>query len=259
MTRRALGDRLRAMQVAPLLGQALETAMAENRHVPLLDGMVRWGARALEANEPLIREMVHQRAGTILRWTGLDERLSNAIIDGLAKLIAEMAEDPGHPVRLKAEDALARLAFDLQHDPEMREKVERAKNELLENPALQHWWMGVWENMRAGMLRIARDPEAAMQGELGNMLRQLGETLQREPRLAETVNRFARRSAVGVATDYGDTIVRLVSDTIRGWDAETITGRLENAVGRDLQYIRINGTLVGGLVGLCIHTVDALL
>ena len=98
-----------------------------------------------------------------------------------------------------------------------------------------------------------------MQGQLGDMLRQLGTTLTQDPRLARTINRFVRRAIVGVAADYGDGIVRLVSETVRGWDARTITSRLENAVGRDLQYIRINGTLVGGLVGLVIHSVDVLL
>ena len=103
---------------------------------------------------------------------------------------------------------------------------------------------------------IARDPDALMGGKFGEALRQLGTTLQEDPDLARTINRFARRAAVGAAADYGDAIVRLVSETVRGWDAQTITRRLENAVGRDLQYIRINGTLVGGLVGLAIHAVD---
>ncbi|RYD84025.1 MAG: DUF445 family protein, partial [Sphingomonadales bacterium] len=104
-----------------------------------------------------------------------------------------------------------------------------------------------------------RNPDAALSGEFGAALRQLGDTLQSDARLAYTINRFVRRAAVGAASDYGDGIVRLVSDTIKGWDAETVTGRLENAVGRDLQYIRINGTLVGGLVGVTLHAVDTLL
>ena len=85
------------------------------------------------------------------------------------------------------------------------------------------------------------------------LLRHFGETLQQDERLRIGVNRFARRATVGVVATYGDGIVTLVSDTIRGWDAATVTGRLESAVGRDLQYIRVNGTLVGGLVGLVIY------
>ncbi|MBO9621770.1 MAG: DUF445 domain-containing protein [Sphingomonas sp.] len=259
MAKRALADRLRALEVAPLLGRALATAMQEDRHRPLLDGIVNWAARVLDANEHLIREMVHERAGSVLRWTGLDETLANKIIAGLAKLIADMAEDPDHPLRAKAEEGLTKLAQDLQHDPERRAQVEAFKNELLDNPALGDWWLGVWESGRTALLRIARDPDRVLSGELGAALAQLGETLQNDAGLADTINRFVRRTAVGAAADYGDGIVRLVSDTIRSWDARTVTGRLENAVGRDLQYIRINGTLVGGLVGTAIHAVDVLL
>jgi uncharacterized membrane-anchored protein YjiN (DUF445 family) len=97
-----------------------------------------------------------------------------------------------------------------------------------------------------------------MAGRFGEALRQLGLTLQQDPRLKGTINQFARRAVVGAVASYGTGIVALVSDTIRGWDAGTITDRLESAVGRDLQYIRINGTLVGGLVGLLIHTAETL-
>jgi uncharacterized membrane-anchored protein YjiN (DUF445 family) len=259
MVKGAIASRLRATNIGPILGQSIAAALAENRHLPLLDAAIRWIARTLDANEHLIRDMVEKRANTLMRWTGLDERLANGIIDGLSKLVSDMAADPGHPLRLKAEDALQKLAFDLQFDVETQAKADRIKAELLDNPAFQRWIGGLWEQGRASMLRMARDPEAAMAGKFGEALRQLGTTLEQDSALAATINRFARRAAVGAAADYGDSIVKLVSDTIRGWDARTITGRLENAVGRDLQYIRINGTLVGGLVGLFIHTVDVLL
>lgn len=254
MIKSAVANRLRQTDIAPLMGQALGAAIAEGRHAPLMDGMLRWLAKVIDQNEALIRKMVHERAGTIMRWTGLDETLANAIIDGLYKLVADVAEDPGHPLRAKVEEGLEKLAFDLQFDIPTRIKVEEFKADLLDNPALARWIEGMWEQARGAMLRIARDPDAALTGKLGDALRQLGTTLQSDPRLAHMINRFVRRAAVGTAADYGDGIVRLVSDTVRGWDARTITGRLENAVGQDLQYIRINGTLVGGLVGLAIHT-----
>ena len=254
MIKGAVASRLRQTDIAPLMGQALGAAMAEGRHTPLMDGMLRWLAKVIDQNEALIRKMVHERAGSIMRWTGLDETLANAIIDGLYKLVADVAEDPGHPLRGKVEEGLEKLAFDLQFDIPTRMKVEEFKADLLDNPALARWIEGMWEQARAALLRVARDPDAALTGKLGDTLRQLGETLQNDPRLGHMINRFVRRAAVGTAADYGDGIVRLVSDTVRGWDARTITGRLENAVGQDLQYIRINGTLVGGLVGLAIHT-----
>jgi uncharacterized membrane-anchored protein YjiN (DUF445 family) len=121
---------------------------------------------------------------------------------------------------------------------------------------MQAWIGGVWEQGRAALLRAARDPQRVMAGRIGDALRRLGQTLQENAALAALVNRFARRATVGLASNYGDGIVRLVSDTVRGWDADKITVRIEEAVGKDLQYIRINGTLVGGLVGLTLHAID---
>ncbi len=259
MVKAGIGQRLRALDVSPLLGQALTAAIAEDRHLPLLDGIVRWGARLLASNEDMIRAMVHERSGAMMRWTGLDETIATKLIDGLNGLLTGIAEDPEHPLRAKAEEGLAGLAHDLVHDPRMRERVAAVKAEIIDNPAMQRWLDGLWEQARGGMLRIARDPDAMLAGPVGDALRQLGATLQTDPKLRATINRFVRRAVVGMAADYGDGIVRLVSETIHGWDANTITRRLENAVGRDLQYIRINGTLVGGLVGLGLHTLDVAL
>jgi uncharacterized membrane-anchored protein YjiN (DUF445 family) len=259
MVKGAIGQRLRAINMGPLIGQAIEAAMRDGRHGPVMDSLIQWADRALEANEHLIRQMVHERAGKVLRWTGLDENLANAILTGLRKMLADMAEDPEHSLRLKAEEGMAKLALDLQQDVEMQAKVAKIRDEILDNPAMQRWIEGMWEQARAGLLRAVRDPGKAMAGRFGEALRALGGTLQQEARLRLVINRFVRRAAVGATASYGDAIVRLVSDTVRGWDAGTVTARLEGAVGRDLQYIRINGTLVGGLVGLAIHAIDTLL
>jgi uncharacterized membrane-anchored protein YjiN (DUF445 family) len=256
MVKAAVAERMRRVEIAPLLGQTLEAAITEERHVPLVDGIVTWTGRTLDANEDLIRNMVHQRAGWILKLAGLDAKLADAIVDGLRKLTIDMALDPHHPLRAKAEEGLARLASGLRTDPELQARVEAWKNEAIENPAVADWLGGIWEKSRAGLLKGARDPDAALAGKFGEALRQLGETLQEEPRLKAAINQFARRATVGVVASYGDGIVTLVSDTVRGWDAGTVSDRLEGAVGRDLQYIRINGTLVGGLVGLVIHSVE---
>ncbi|WP_239026064.1 DUF445 domain-containing protein [Sphingomonas paeninsulae] len=256
MVKGAISARIRSLDLAPLLGQALSAAIAEHRHMPLLDGLIRWAGKTLLHNDALIRDMVHKRAGSIMRWTGLDETLSSAIVTGLQKMLDDMANDPEHPLRAKAEEGLQKLAADLQFDERMRERVAGFRDEILENPAMLRWLDGLWEQARAAMLRAAKNPDAALAGKFGEMLKQLGTTLQEDARLRSTINRFARRTAIGVTASYGDQIVRLVSDTVRGWDADTITGRLENAVGRDLQYIRVNGTVVGGLVGVAIHAVD---
>ena len=259
MVKGALADRLRAFDAAPLIGQALDAAIAEDRHVPLLDEAIVWIGRLTDTNEALIRQLVHERSGSLLRWTGLDETIANKIIDSIRRLLTDMAADPRHPLRVRIEESMRDLAHRLQHDPEMQARVFALKAGIIDNPAVEDWWVGMWEKMRGGLLRMLREPGSGLAGQMGDLMRQLGETLEREPRLRNGLNRFVRRAVVGLASDYGDDIVRLVSDTVRSWDADTISSRIEGAVGRDLQYIRINGTVVGGLVGLLIHTLEVLL
>jgi uncharacterized membrane-anchored protein YjiN (DUF445 family) len=194
----------------------------------------------------------------VLKLAGLDNKLADAIIDGLRKLTVEMSTDPAHPVRLKVEEALAQLANDLQTRPETRERVEAIKEQLLDNRSVSLWLDTLWQKGREAVIRAARNPDAVLAGKLGEILKSMGGTLERDARIRAAINQFARRAVVGMAASYGEQIVRLVSDTIRGWDARTVTARLEAAVGRDLQYIRINGTMVGGLVGLILYVIDKL-
>lgn len=259
MVRGLIAERLDRLEISPLLGRGLQAAIAENRHVPMLDGIIIWAAHTLDANAQLIRDMIHARANALLRLTGLDETIANAILDGLQKMLAEMVADPDHPLRAKGEEGLAKLAHDLQHDHETRAKAENFKRSILANPAISQWIDSIWEQGRRAMLAAARDPDAALAGRLGDMLQQLGQAIGADQRMKAGINRFARRAVVGMAASYGDGIVTLISDTIAGWDARTVSGRIEQAVGRDLQFIRLNGTLVGGLVGLALHAIDQLL
>jgi uncharacterized membrane-anchored protein YjiN (DUF445 family) len=254
----AISARIRKMEVSPLLGHALASAINEDRHVPMLEAAIRWTARALDANEPLIREMVHKKANWVLKLAGLDAKLADAIIDGLRKLTVEMSTDPAHPVRIKVEEALAQLANDLQTRPETRDRVEAIKEQLLDNKSVSLWLDALWQKGREAIIRAARNPDAVMAGKLGEIMRSMGGTLEKDRRIRAAINQFARRATVGMAASYGGSIVKLVSETVRSWDARTVTARLEAAVGRDLQYIRINGTLVGGLVGVVLHVMDTL-
>ena len=257
--RAGLAGQLAKLDIAPLAGRMIESAMADRRHQPLIDGFVRWAGLTLEDNEETIRDIIHQRVAGVLRWTGLDKTISSSVLDGLYKLLAEVLVNPDHPLRGKIEEGLAKLGQDLQHDPETRAKVEEMKRDLIANPAVAVWWTGVWERIRQSLIRRARDPDSGMGEEMRNMLAELGNALQKDERLQLQINRFARRTMVGIATRYGDQIVRLVSETVKRWDATTITARVEGAVGRDLQFIRINGTLVGGLVGMTLHFITTVM
>ncbi len=255
----AMRGQLETINLAPLLGQLLETMIKDGRHKPILDGVVKWASKTLDSNDDIIRTMVEERANTIMRWTGLDDRLADAIVNGLSKLLTEMAAGPEHPLRAKGEEGIAKLARDLQKQKRLQNKVDAWKKELLANPAMGSWMDSLWQKGREALLNAAREPDAAMAGKFGEALTKLGSSLQKDDRLKTQINRFARRAIVGTTENYGDKIVALVSDTIGGWDSTTLTSRVENAVGSDLQFIRINGTLVGGMVGLVIHAIGKLL
>ena len=257
--RAGLAAQLERLEIAPLLGSMLDAMIEKGRHKELIDKMIRWAGLVLEDNEQMVRDMVHNRANVVLRFTGLDERLANSVIDGLYKLLAEVLIDPEHPLRNKIEEGLQDFARDLREDPEMQARVERVKIELLNNPAVGDWWQSVWERLRARLIASIRDSSGSGSGYLAETIAELGSALRDDLRLQRQINRFARRTAVGVSTRYGDQIVQLVSETVRRWDATTLTSRVESAVGRDLQFIRINGTLVGGLVGLTLHALSSAL
>src|SRR3954469_2416951 len=195
----AISTRLRKMEVSPLLGHALASAINEDRHVPMLEAAIRWTARALEANEQLIREMVHKKANWVLKLAGLDAKLADAIIDGLKKLTVEMSTDPAHPVRLKIEEALAQLANDLQTRPETRERVEAIKEQLLDNRSVSLWLDALWQKGREAIIKAARNPDAVLAGKLGEVMKSMGSTLESDTRIRAAINQFARRATVGLA------------------------------------------------------------
>jgi uncharacterized membrane-anchored protein YjiN (DUF445 family) len=239
--------RLVDMELSPLLGRMLESLIADGRHRPVIDQLIQWASRTLDSQEGLIRAMVEERTTWVLRLVNVDERIANELVNGLRGLLLDLAEDPNHPVREKADLALSNLAFDLQHMPETRAKVERVKRELLANPAVADWLEGVWSRLKDGLLKVAQGEGLTDIGEA------MARSLREDPQLSGAVNQLARRAVVGTVADHGDSIVKLVSETVKGWDAATITDRLEGAVLRDLQYIRLNGTLIGGLIGLGLH------
>ncbi len=176
-----------------------------------------------------------------------------------------------HPDRVAITGWLTRLAADLQ-DPASTAAVrfEAGKIELLDSPATAGLFASLWDTIK-GMLASgdgkamlasgdgrpsSADPGEHRGGTTSRFAAELGHVIAANPALADALDTLARRAVVSVVATYGGSIVRLVSDTIRQWDAATVTDRLEAAVGRDLQYIRINGTVIGGLIGLAIHAVE---
>ncbi|KPF72461.1 hypothetical protein IP88_09890 [alpha proteobacterium AAP81b] len=246
-------DKLQALPLSPILADAIDSTLARGRHEPLIDAGLDWALKTLDSQEPVIRGMVSDRTTWVLRLVNIDDRVADQLIAGIGRLLREMRHDPHHSLRARIGESLATWAFDLRHFPENQAQVEAWKADLIANPALAAWLDGLWGEARSGLARALAS--TGPDSRLAAVVRALGERLAADERLRAAINLHLRRAAVGLVHDYGDEIVSLVSDTIRGWSAATVTDRLETAVGRDLQFIRINGTLIGGLIGLGIHAV----
>ncbi|MBV7255971.1 DUF445 domain-containing protein [Pacificimonas sp. WHA3] len=253
LVRGGISSGLGRLELAPLLGRILDRSIDEGRLQPVFDSAIVWLAHVLDQNELLIRDLVQERTQWLLRVAGVDDRVANALINGSRKLLVDMAADPDHPLRIKVMIALKDVAFDLQYLPETQEKVEQYKHDLIANPELARFLDGIWGNLKEALRTSLSDPQAALSGRLGEGLRSLGSSIETDPALRRSLNMQARRALASLIADYGAQIVSVVSDTVKKWDTETVADRLERAVGRDLQFIRVNGTLVGGLVGVVLH------
>ena len=141
------------LDIATPMGQILEAVMAEKRHGPLIDSTIRWAYRTLDTNEAVIRNIVSDRANAVMRWTGLDDRVANEVLDGLYKLLADMAADPHHPVRAKTEESIEQLAAELKRDPDLRQKVNEWKLEMIDNPGGDRCGRQLWRQYRQAGLR----------------------------------------------------------------------------------------------------------
>jgi uncharacterized membrane-anchored protein YjiN (DUF445 family) len=229
--------------------------VSRGRHEPLIDAAVDWGLATLSDEEPVIRSMVTERTNWLLRLAGADESMSNSMIGAVQRLLVEMRQDQYHPVRLRIAEALTSWAFDLRHFPDAQNRVEGFKADLLANPAMGSWVKGLWGTAREALSANLNDPAG---NKLGGALAAVGNRIDADPALKAGLNSALRRAVAGLAKTHGDSIVTLVSQTVRGWDADTVTDKVEQAVGRDLQFIRINGTLIGGIIGLAIHAIGRL-
>jgi uncharacterized membrane-anchored protein YjiN (DUF445 family) len=252
----SLVSRGRATQVAPILGEVLSYVAADGRHQVLLDRALELVAGLVHQNRDAIRE----RIGTETPWwvpTVIDEKLYQKIVIGVERLLSEVREQPGHPVRLQFDRVLDDFIEGLKHSPEMIERAEKAKERLLEAPVVAELSGSLWESTRKSLMRYA-DPSGPSPAPLERGITAAAEAVLTNEALLEQIDASINNAIVNAVERYRPEIAALIERTVSEWDAEDATRRIEVAVGRDLQFIRINGTLVGGLVGLLLYLLSEL-
>ncbi|MGH9188214.1 MAG: DUF445 domain-containing protein [Acidimicrobiales bacterium] len=244
--------RIEALPLAPLAGRGLRMVTAENRHRELLDLLLRGLDRFLEEN----RETLRDRFGRESPWwlpEAVEDRLFERLVEGARQVVRDVSEDPNHELRGDFDDRLQRLIVDLETSPEMRRRGEDLKQELLAQPELRAWTAALWGEVKAELRAQADEPHSELRRRVAGAVRALGLRLRDDPVLRDRFQQAVESAARYVAEQFHDEIASLVSSTIERWDAAETTRRLELLLGADLQFIRMNGTIVGGLAGVAIH------
>lgn len=253
---RAILDQLERVRLAPIAGGALQALTAQGKHQAVIDLAIEEAYKALEENEPLIRERVKRNTSWLWRIAGVDHRASDAMIGGLEDSLKEIAIDREHPVRKRVGALLRWFAEELETSEELQAHVESLKQDLLSHPAVTTLLEDIGAEAKAALRRAANAPEGKLKAGIADAVIAAGRALIEDVAAREAINERLRGVAAELAGRHGPDIARFVSETVRGWDARTVVEKLEQNVGADLQYIRINGTLIGGLVGLVLHAIS---
>lgn len=253
-----VGQRLESIPLAPLAGRVLEQILAGGRHEPLLDSALANLARYLATQGSAIREGVSGRSPWWLP-DAVEQRLAEAVLRRVVETLDAMATDREHPQRRYLEAALHTFADNLQHDPAYRARGEALKAELLEHPQLREYAAALWQDFKEQLRIQSAQPDSSLRSQAARAIAETGARLRDDPELRARAERTLDRAAKVVLGRFEGELARLVSGTIARWDAADTARRLELLLGPDLQFIRINGTVIGGLTGLLLHGVARLI
>ena len=249
--------RLAEEPLSEVSGRLLEEVVRDGAHHGLVDMALAEAHRWLERNADTVAELVAERAPW---WTPVwvDEQVSRRIHVEAMAWVGDIRDDQAHPARVAIDRLLGELATDLQHNPDTRERAERLKRRLLQSPQVVSTAISVWIAVRRALVTTLDNPDSALHARAAAELTDFGRQLCSDGELRTRVDGWAADFAAYVVTTYGTEMATVISDTVERWDGDEAARRIELHVGRDLQFIRINGTLVGGLAGLLIHTASQL-
>jgi len=252
---KAVVGRVQKTQVAPMLGRALSLLTAGNRHQGLLDDAIRLLAKAITENQDLIRERVEKESPWWVPGT-IDDKIAARIVSALERTAQAVHQDANHPLRARFDNAIDEFIVKLQASPEVILKAEQIKEDLLHADAVRQFSASLWSDAKASIARHAEDPDGFNPETIQRGLTAFGNAILSDALLMEKVDAWLIEAVVAVTERYQDEVGELIASTVRRWDPKATSYRIELAIGRDLQFIRINGTLVGGLAGMVLYLVQ---
>lgn len=255
---RMIVRRIAEPQWGPPVGRVLATLLAENRQEALIqllaDRAFQW---SLNAGEVIQRVVERDSPSWSPRF--IDHLVGDRIHRELMDFTDKVRRNPDHELRRSATRFLFEFADDLQHDPETIARAESVKEQLMARDEIANAAATAWKTLKRLVLEGVDDPSSTLRTRVADAVVRIGESLRDDAGLRDKVDNWLVRAAQHLVSQYGVEITAIITDTIERWDAEEASRRIELHVGRDLQFIRINGTVVGSLTGLLIYAVAQLL
>jgi uncharacterized membrane-anchored protein YjiN (DUF445 family) len=253
----AFVPRFREEPIAPILGTLLTEMVRDDLHHGVVDIALEELHRWLVHNGDTFTEVLSERAPW---WAPprLNEAVTHRLHLEAIRWIADIRDTPGHHARDALDSMLTQLGQDLLTDPGTQQRAERFKERLLDHPQVVTTAISLWKAMRSALLTSVRDREGAVRKRMLLELNAFADRLRTDAELRDKLDRTAADIAVFAVARYGEELTAVITHTIERWDGKEAARRIELHVGRDLQFIRINGTIVGGLVGVLIHTISLL-
>jgi uncharacterized membrane-anchored protein YjiN (DUF445 family) len=254
----AMVRRVVAIPWGPPLGKLLSGVFTDRTHHKLVDLMCDRAYEWVKGNHSTVLRVVSDRAPT---WSPkfVDAMVADKVYGEVLSFAWLVKTDVNHPMRLAIDKFLLEFAEDLQHDPSTMERAELVKHQVLEHPEVQNIIGATWSTAKRMLLDAAEDPSSELRRRVLTGLMSLGTRLVEDDTLRGKVDGWLEDAAAYVVLNYRDEITTLITDTVARWDADDTSRKVELQVGRDLQFIRINGTVVGSLAGLVIYTVAQLI
>jgi len=250
-------SQLRRLPAAPVVAKLIDLAVQGEQHQRLLTETLRSVMRFLDDNRELFRQrLADESPEWVPEW--VDSRVFNRIFSGVQNFLADVTGQPEHALRLQFDQRLRGYAERLRTDPAASASLERWKGELLDHPAVRNALASLWLPLKKAVLEAAADPESELRKVLASAIRQTGRALSSDTELQAKSDRWVLGVMHHVLAHYSGELSGIITHTVARWDAESTARRLELQVGRDLQFIRVNGTVVGSLVGLVIYSLSRL-
>jgi uncharacterized membrane-anchored protein YjiN (DUF445 family) len=246
--------RLQSVQLAPFMGNLLSVVATDDRHQALFDEALRLVHEALDRNREELRRKIKEESPWWVPGV-VDDAFHKRLVHATERLVDEIRATPRHPLRLKFDTAFRNFVEKLKHSPDVASRTEAWKQDLLEHPAVEEFAASLWERARKAAARFSAEGDGAALQPLGRGLAAAGESLLADENRLTELDLMITEFLASQLEEHRHEVADLVAETVRQWDPEVAAERIELAVGRDLQFIRLNGTLVGGLAGLLIYTI----